>query len=37
MLTGKRFEVCGFIGLQFRNQGNGHPIIAIPADRFWMT
>jgi hypothetical protein len=36
-LTSECFESCGFKGLQPRNQGNGYPIITIPADRFWIT
>ncbi len=37
MLTCECFEICDFNGLQPRNQGNGHPMIAVPADRSWMT
>ena len=37
MQTCKRFFSYYFNSLQSRNWGNGHPIIAIPADHFWMA
>jgi hypothetical protein len=33
----KRFKSCGSNGLQPRNQGIGHLIFAIPAERSWMN